>query len=284
VATVSGRNLKDVSCASPAFCVVIDGSGRVYTFIADRWVAGTSLDPTAATTAAQTFVSCPSTTFCMAVPSANTTATAKATANGLLWGPAVAMPGAQRLQSLWCSSPTFCVTVDGEGDSFAYNGVGWSGTSGAWGGASALSCATSTFCVATEGGGIAHWNGSSWSEPGSQDETGQLLSVSCPSPTFCVAGDSDGSVVTWNGSSWSAPQLVDHPAGASTDNMVTAVSCTGPTFCVATDSGGRALTFDGETWSKPVRVGTGAGLNAVSCVSSSYCVAVDAAGNVYSYR
>src|SRR5271170_8147214 len=97
VATVAGRNLKGVSCASTVFCVVIDGTGRVYTFIASRWAAGTSLDPTAATTAAQTFVSCPSTSLCMAVPGGNDTAVGKGTAYGPMWAPAVAMPGAQRL-------------------------------------------------------------------------------------------------------------------------------------------------------------------------------------------
>ncbi len=284
VATVNGRNLKGVSCASTDFCVVIDGSGRVYTFIAGRWAAGSSLDPTSATTAAQTFVSCPSTALCMAVPGGNDTAVGKGSAYGPVWAPAVALSGAQRLQSLSCSSPTFCATVDGEGGSFTYDGARWSATSGAWGGASALSCVSPTFCVATEGGGIARWNGSAWSQPGSQDQVGQLLSVSCTSATFCVAGDSDGSVVLWNGSTWSRPTTVDHASGASADNMLAGMSCVGSTFCMATDSGGRAVTFDGSTWSTPVRVGSGAALNAVSCVSPTFCVAVDAAGKAYTYR
>ena len=72
---------------------------------------------------------------------------------------------------------------------------------------------------------------------------GQLVSVSCTSPTFCVAvGGNDLSLASgpdalniieqWNGSGWSLVTSPNLPGGAS-DNLYT-VSCTGPQFCMAT--------------------------------------------------
>jgi hypothetical protein len=107
-----------------------------------------------------------------------------------------------------------------------------------------------------------------------------LTSVSCVSPTFCVAVDnggnnSDGHALYFDGVRWSAPALMD------TDEYgPVSVSCPTSSFCMAVDGsagtngGGSALMFNGHTWTAPAPVSS-SGLSAVSCASSSFCVAVN---------
>ena len=54
--------------------------------------------------------------------------------------------------------PRSASPIDGEGNSFAYDGRGWSGNLGAWGAANQISCVSPSFCVAAEGGPSV-WNG-----------------------------------------------------------------------------------------------------------------------------
>ncbi len=203
--------------------------------------------------------------------------------NGLSWGDAQTLDGAQGLQAVACASGAFCVTVDGEGNAFYYNGT-WLRGAGAWGGPSADSCPSPTFCMATAGG-IAQWNGQDWTQPQDVDTSGQLDTVSCTGPSFCMAADSVGNILAWNGSSWSVPQQIDPGApGAKVGaNTISSVSCLGRAFCVAVDRGGRALTFDGTTWTPPVDIDGATGLVTVSCATTSFCLAVDDHGRVLTY-
>jgi hypothetical protein len=69
--------LEWVSCASTAFCVAVDGSGNAFTYNGSTWSAPAKVDSSTATepncVSGRQFcyglaqVSCPSTTFCMAV-------------------------------------------------------------------------------------------------------------------------------------------------------------------------------------------------------------------------
>jgi hypothetical protein len=106
------------------------------------------------------------------------------------------------------------------------------------------------------GGGVATFNGSSWSAAPISIDTAPLASVSCPSSSFCVAVDYSGNALTFNGSSWSAPASID-PAG------LLSVSCTTASFCVAV--GDNALTFNGSSWSAPASIDGVNSLVAVSC-------------------
>jgi hypothetical protein len=203
--------------------------------------------------------------------------------NGLAWVGAQALGGAQGLQAVGCGSGNFCAAVDGVGDGYFYNGR-WSSAVNAWGGPSSISCVNSTFCMATTGG-TSEWDGRTWSQPQDVDPSGQLDTVSCPSPSFCVAADTVGNVLDWNGSTWSTPDAVDPSAGDATigNNEIVGVSCVGQTFCMAVDSGGKALTFTGSGWSKPLDIDGSTGLVAVSCASTSFCLAVDKMGRVLTY-
>ena len=189
--------------------------------------------PAVDTTHPITTVSCPTTTFCLALNEADTayryngttwSAALPVTAapapspaaadlsctgptfcmavpggndvvmwNGLGFAAAQDMGGAQGLQAVACASSSFCVTVDGVGDAYFYEGR-WGSAVNAWGGPSSISCVDPSFCMATAGG-IAQWNGHDWSQPQNVDSAGQLDTVDCTSTTFCVAADSSGNVL-----------------------------------------------------------------------------------------
>ena len=68
-----------------------------------------------------------------------------------------------------------------------------------------------------------------WSVPQLIDPSGNFASVSCPSPSFCVAVKGSGDVSTYNGVSWSSPKVID-PSG-----VLVSVSCPTVRFCVAVD-------------------------------------------------
>lgn len=138
-------------------------------------------------------------------------------------------------------------------------------------------------------------SGPGWSRvptPNPLGPDGQLLPVSCPSTTACIAVgtyvDASGTGVTlaerWNGAAWS--QLsTPNPPGAQV-SYLQGVSCTSASSCVAVgfylDGSGASHAFaegwNGTTWTlESVPEPSGAQnsvLNAVSCSSASTCAAV----------
>ena len=121
---------------------------------------------------------------------------------------------------------------------------------------------------------------SPWSSALAESPQGDLTSISCPVPNFCMAIDSDGNVVTYNGTTWSAPRLVD-PDLPGTNPVI---SCISATFCVVVDAAGGTVIYHEATWSKPTLIDPYKGLDAVSCVSASFCLAVDISGYVFVYN
>jgi hypothetical protein len=99
-----------------------------------------------------------------------------------------------------------------------------------------------------------------------------ITTVSCPTPTFCAAGDNNGDVITFNGSTWSAPLPVFPPADLGID----AISCTA-SFCMALSYiGGYATSADsGGSWTAPALPpsSVGEGLWGVSCPTATWCMA-----------
>jgi hypothetical protein len=108
--------------------------------------------------------------------------------------------------------------------------------------------------------------------------TEQLLSVSCPSASFCVAvgtqlvdGVGHGEVIShYDGLSW---HRVSPPPGSGF--RLDSVSCTGPSFCLALSRSSRALRWDGTAWTlTPPLPATLAGTQRVSCSAPDRCVAL----------
>jgi hypothetical protein len=155
-------------------------------------------------------VSCPSASFCAAVDYGPDVVTF----NGSSWSKPSAIDPGTLLQAVSCASASFCVAIDRKGDALTFNGSSWSapvnadpnGLSMGEGGISwpVVSCPARDFCAAVDGGGgnIVTFDGSTWSAPVNIDSKAAnsvngpvlifLMSVSCHSATFCVAGDTIG--------------------------------------------------------------------------------------------
>lgn len=235
--------IASISCASGhTFCAVTDDSGGAYTLSGETLSARTQV-------VADGFdaVSCPTSSFCMAID--GTGGTFKY--SGGSWSPVAT------LGSL--SSETTDLQV---------------------------SCASAQFCVAALPGSGSDenyytYNGASWTGPSVLESTGAVESgLSCTSSNFCVAADTSDRTEKFNGSSWVASQR--HGIGTSVDDQFS-VSCAG-TFCLADsfEDGSTYVTSDGTTWSagsnlKDPDTGTGGG-GPTSCTSSTMCVVVDLSG------
>ncbi len=163
----------------------------------------------------------------------------------------------------------------------------------------AVSCASPTSCTAvgaTSSTGPSmsplseHWDGQAWAIQEVPPPTivynggGGLGSVSCPTPTFCVAtGAGNGESEVWDGTKWT---LKDWQAPGDAD----AVSCVSATACVAVGDvvhgheGPWASVWNGKAWlsQTPPRISPGYDtdaineLDGVSCASASACLAVGA--------
>lgn len=136
----------------------------------------------------------------------------------------------------------------------------------------AVSCANRSFCMAVGGSyavayGSGGWRPAQKIDPSPNWRTG-LLTVSCVSATFCVAGDGAGNIFVYDGTKWSGPRSVT-PAG------LTQVSCSASTFCGALDEDGHALFYDGSTWSEPKAIPGAYTPFFISCPSVGFCTALD---------
>jgi hypothetical protein len=223
--------------------------------------------------------------------------------SGTWSGPKQVDPNQIDFYLLSCPSSAFCLALDSLDAPFTYSGGSWSGPQQNglampqadirnW---NALSCASSTFCAVVGQGGnesseqgvVATYSGGSWSGPLQLEPGGFLESVSCPSPTFCVATSDGGYAYTYSNGNWSSGQQLDPNSGTL------AVSCGSPTFCVAvSEKNGDAYTYSKGTWSKGVLVGMNvdpnnlvspSGLVGISCASPSFCLALDFSGDSYTY-
>ena len=155
-------------------------------------------------------MSCPSASFCAAVDYGPNVVTF----NGTSWSKPSAIDPASYLQAVSCASANFCVAIDRKGNALTFNGSTWSapvnadpnGLSMGEGGISwpVVSCPTNDFCAAVDGndGNLVTFDGSNWTAPVRIDSKAAnsdkgavlifLMSVSCRSARFCVAGDSIG--------------------------------------------------------------------------------------------
>ena len=247
-------------------------------------------------------VSCPTSSFCLAVNDASDAFTY----DGTSWSGAKAIPTDSASSSngdlvgVSCASSSFCVAVganDDNGTTYGsiYNGTAWSAPTTIDADdypaldASAVSCPSSSFClVGDQSGNVVLFNGHSWSAPSAITTGHTIDSVSCSSSSFCVATSPapspDNSIQAriYNGSTWSTPTDV-----AANTAVGTAVSCASSSFCVAVGegaSGSAAAVFDGTSWSAPTTFDSNYYLdNAVSCASSSLCAVVGNDGDAVTY-
>jgi hypothetical protein len=198
--------MASVSCASPSFCAAVDNGSNAFTFNGTSWSPAAVIDRGNELST----VSCPSASFCAAVDYGPNVVTF----NGTSWSKASAIDPGTYLQAVSCASASFCVAIDRKGNALTFNGSTWSapvkadpnGLSMGEGGISwpVVSCPTSKFCAVVDGndGNVVTFDGISWTAPvnidveaANSDKTPVLvflMSVSCQSAVFCVAGNSSG--------------------------------------------------------------------------------------------
>ncbi|HLI74375.1 MAG TPA: hypothetical protein VKU86_10895 [Acidimicrobiales bacterium] len=188
--------LQSLACASPTFCTMVDGEGDAFRYNGSRW-SGTS-----GAWGGPTGSSCPDPNFCVATEGGGT-----AMWNGSSW----AQPGDQdtqgALESVSCTSASFCLTGDSSGDVLAWNGNTWTApqmvdTAGSANGPASIvgvSCVGATFCVGVDNAGhaIVYRSPAGWSAPIRVGSGAALTSVSCASTSFCLATDASGDVVAY---------------------------------------------------------------------------------------
>ena len=122
---------------------------------------------------------------------------------------------------------------------------------------SGVSCVSASFCLAVGGGSLPPgpgdsgarsgsyaetWDGTSWALVG--DPGGFVQSVSCVTPTFCMAvgstssDDNDGEPYAdiWDGSGWQSSPVAVPPLDPNGTAWLAGVSCLSSTNCVAVGS------------------------------------------------
>ena len=138
-----------------------------------------------------------------------------------------------------------------------------------------LSCPSASFCMAgDELGNVLTFNGTSWSQP--DEATGSYMYIAGLScSTSSFCAAVGGGATIYNGSTWSAAQNIDP------GNVLTGVSCASATFCVAIDNHGQTMTYNGASWSAPASANSPNTnqLTSVSCVSSAFCAATQRNSN-----
>lgn len=257
-------------------------------------------------------LSCPSATLCVAVDNQGTALTTTDPGGGGAWQAAVADPG-NSLSSVSCASVSLCVAIDDAGN--VATSVRPTGGAAAWqlrhvdsalSPATAgvllqdVSCHGARLCVATDAAGNvvtsrdpagpAPWtvthvdNGLSY-DCYRQRTTGpdcqpSLESVSCPSPSLCVAVDNAGNAITSHDPTGGAAAWAGASPGSSVplSAAFTGVSCPSVSLCVAAGARGQVVTWNpSRSASKPtdVAVDPTSGLFGVWCRSVSLCLAGD---------
>lgn len=189
------NGLYAVSCAGTSFCAAL-GPVTASIYRDQTWSEPQRIDPHQVQ--GLTAVSCPTTRFCVAADSAGEVMNY----DGSAWStPRRIISNALGIDALSCSSPTFCVAVSSH-RAMTFDGRSWSApvpiAINAGFQLESVSCPSSRFCMAVDNDGQAvTFDGSGWSGSIEIDRgavAGEVfpggVSISCPSPSICVAASS----------------------------------------------------------------------------------------------
>jgi len=273
--STTSNSLNGVSCSSVSNCFAVgdEKSGGQFSALIEHYNGTSWAVQGFAGPPGQSFlegVSCPTSSFCMAVGQDSPTGGGQVplvfTFNGSAW--------AQQTVPLVSGSAVL----------------------------SGVSCTSSTFCMAvgqfTSAGQIAawSWNGSAFTlqHTGSGFFPADFTSVSCTSRTFCAAVGYSGVQFTsgivdpfaefFNGSSWNGP-AVPIPSN-SRNSLLTGVSCASTSDCQAvgflsSTNGSHAFgeSYNGIGWSEQsappiLTTAVFGGQGADACATASFCWAV----------
>ena len=249
--------------------MALDSSGQALTYNGQAWTTPTPV------TGASGFagVSCASAAFC----AATTLEGDLFTYSGGHWSKPEST--GDTLDGVSCASASFCVAVgySESGYVFTFNGTSWAPGVEVDPGHKlhSISCTSLGFCIAGAATNAFIYKGTEWSiaegvDPNNKSGYG-LASLSCGSPSLCVAVDNAGNVVTYDGSGWLPPQAVDPGVELASASCSTSDSC-------AVVAGEDVIDYAGRRWLPPTVIDPGRSLSALSCTSASDCMAVDDEG------
>ena len=278
--------LNTVSCTPGGSCIALTYGGDVFELSGSLYV------PVAATGYSVTAVSCPTSSFCAAV-GASSDAMILGSRGITAYPLNLGYPtSATNWVSVSCPSPRFCMAGGGiiQGP---HSGAGVVATwvDNRWSDAkvvdpylptdthtfiNSMSCTSPSFCVAADGNNrTLQWNGAKWTFPHLLNEraTNDSFEISCTSSTFCLAlGQLSKDDFSWNGHVWKRRSPVPFK---NSDNLnFVQVSCIATTFCVAVEDGGQASFWNGRQWSPVQTVDPNDSFIALSCSSAWVCEAV----------
>ena len=244
-------------------------------------ISSSAWDSSTISPAHLTSISCPSTSFCMAID----TEGSAFHYDGKNWSAAETISSGHPLKSVSCASSSYCVAVDTSGYAFVYSDTWSTGSQFDTNGEPvSVSCPSSSFCMVVDNNANSFvYNGKTWSDSESVGIASKLTAVSCTSDAECIAVDAEGNGSRYDGTVWTA-----YSANPISPNSLNSVSCTpnSGSFCMAVDNAGNAFGFNGTSWTPQYDDGAidSEPLNSVSCLGSAFCMVVDNHGGVLRYN
>ncbi|CAN7230216.1 hypothetical protein LJR027_000769 [Terrabacter sp. LjRoot27] len=226
-------------------------------------------------------VSCPTTTWCMAVDLSGRAMTF----NGSTWtAPKVVFPRVDGqnpdVRAVSCPTTTFCLAVSASGYGVYRSGT-WTVVPSALAPFRTVSCYSSSRCAVVAGNDqsarrIGYWNGSTITGVVTAPWASRVDAVVCPSAAVChgigVASTGAAIALRSSGAQWVASFLNQTSVDSTFD-----LSCTSATFCLATSGTSyRTWRWNGTSWRYAGEAQNGMLLeaNSLSCTSATSCHAV----------
>ena len=206
----SVQTVRSVSCPTTSFCGVAGQSGSTAYALT---TSGSSWRVVKlATGASGEYVSCTSSTACVAVDDEGAGRYWRFT--GSAWGTRQTIQTSNGLtvdpQDLSCSSSTHCAVAGDDGTAWLWSGGStWTRSTlvTSYGTNRHVDCASSTMCLMVDDRGrFSRSNGSSWTGLAAFDSTsGSPYDLACDTTTSCYLTDNLGAVTHWTGSGWVSP-------------------------------------------------------------------------------
>lgn len=148
-----------------------------------------------------------------------------------------------------------------------------------------ISCPSTSFCATAGGGQVSVSQNPASAAPQWRSTTLAVGSISCPTETFCLAGNSNTSGLRYSTNPGAANPTWKSTSPGATNDSVPGVHCVSTAFCIsvslhrviATSSN---PTADSPTWSGE-QLQSGIGLIDVTCASTALCVVVGGDERLY---
>lgn len=213
-----------ISCPTTRFCMAVDAAGHALTDVHGRWSAPYKLPYAAALTS----VSCATPQFCVTVDAQGDAFVISHgtwsietidTNSGTQYDSQGGLHDVNKLTSVSCATPWFCMAVGDAGYAFSYADGTWSPGQ------------------RVDTHGVPNTKGTA---------TANFSSVSCPTPQFCMAVDQLGYAFVYDHGHWQAGQHVDSHANEFGAVGLVSVSCPTASSCVAVDPAGHGYTLSQE--------------------------------------